>query len=117
MYNIGDIFYFDKDYSKRAEFCNKNNLKIVEIGTDENGMRYQIQEVPKPTDKELEQQEIKELKMWFDIEYSRKEQKYNRLISLNKADDDGISASEKLNQLYEEAEIKRARIQELEELI
>lgn len=62
MYNIGDIFYFDKEYSKRADFCNNNNLQIVEIGTDENGMRYQIQEIPKPTEQELAEQEIKKLK-------------------------------------------------------
>ena len=47
MYNVGDIFYNDEEYSKRAAFCNENNLKIVEIEEDEQGKgRFQIQEIP-----------------------------------------------------------------------
>ena len=64
-----------------------------------------------------EQYEYQNIIGWFGRTYAYKDQKYRRLIALNKADDDGISASEKLNQLYEEAEIKRARIQELEKLL
>ena len=64
-----------------------------------------------------EQHEYQNIIGWFGRTYTYKEQKYTRLKALNKADDDGISASEKLNQLYEEAEIKRARIQELEKLL
>lgn len=54
---------------------------------------------------------------WFDGYYATHEQKYRRLIALNKPDDDGVSASEKLTALYNEAEEKRARIQELEQLL
>ena len=43
MYNIGDIFYLDDEYTQRADFCNNNNLKIVEIEPDEKGRRFQIQ--------------------------------------------------------------------------
>lgn len=43
MYNIGDIFYLDDEYTQRADFCNNNNLKIVEVDPDENGRRFQIQ--------------------------------------------------------------------------
>lgn len=61
--------------------------------------------------------EIQELKEWFDSTYTYKEQKYRRLIALNKLDDDSIDAQTKLTALYEEAEVKRTRIQELEQLI
>ena len=54
---------------------------------------------------------------WFDIEYARKEQKYRRIIALDKLDDDGIDGNTKLIALYEEAEQKRKRIQELEKLV
>lgn len=62
MYNINDIFYSDEEYQKRAEFCNKNNLMIVELEPDENGRRFQIQEAPKPSDKDNLLREIMEAK-------------------------------------------------------
>lgn len=125
MYNIGDIFYLDDEYEKKTKFCNENNLMIVEIDKDENGERqFQIQEVPKPTQYEMRQQEILDLKNWFDKTYNYKEQKYRRLIVLNKKDTvilNGkileIDANDLLHQLYEEAEGKRLRIQELEKLV
>lgn len=58
--------------------------------------------------------EMLELNNWFDGYYAVHEQKYRRLIALNKLDDDGANAADKLTALYEEAEIKRRRIQELE---
>lgn len=58
--------------------------------------------------------EMLELSDWFDGYYAVHEQKYRRLIALNKPDDDGVNAADKLTALYEEAEIKRRRIQELE---
>ena len=61
--------------------------------------------------------EYDELKSWFNDTYAYKEQKYRRLIALNKLDDDGVDGQTKLTALYEEAEINRARIQELEILI
>jgi hypothetical protein len=62
MYQIGDIFYLDNEYSKRAEFCNNNNLMIVEIESDYNGRRFQIQEIPAPSETELKQKQIKDIK-------------------------------------------------------
>ena len=62
MYNVGDIFYFDNEYSKRAEFCNKNNLRIFEIEKDNNGnARFQIQK-PECSQKELNMLEIQKIK-------------------------------------------------------
>ena len=67
-----------------------------------------------PTQREISQQEINKLKHWFNTEYLYKEQKFRRLIALNKLDDDGIDAKTKLTELYIQAELKRIKIQELE---
>jgi hypothetical protein len=118
MYNVGDIFYNDEEYSKRAAFCNENNLKIVEIEEDEQGKgRFQIQEIPPLSKVELARLEVTKLQTWFDEEYSRHEQKLRRLSALDKPDDDGVNANIKLGTLYSEAEVRRARIQELEKII
>lgn len=53
MYKIGDKFYLDEEYSKRAEFCNDNNYRIVIVGKDEKGTIYQIQDQPTPTEEEM----------------------------------------------------------------
>lgn len=48
MYQIGDIFYYDSEYSNRAMWCNEHGLIITEIAPDEKGNRcFQIQT---PTD-------------------------------------------------------------------
>lgn len=60
------------------------------------------------------QQEIAELKQWFSGYYTEHEQKYNRLIALGKNCDNGDDPQIKLIALYNEAEVKRARIQQLE---
>lgn len=62
MYKLGDIFYEDEEYSARAEFCNKNGYVITPINDDENGRRYQICEMPLPSDEELKSIKIFELK-------------------------------------------------------
>ncbi len=62
MYNIGDVFYLDEKYSDRAEFCNNNNLMIVEIEPDEKGRRFKIQEVPEPTELEKTIMQIQDKK-------------------------------------------------------
>lgn len=62
-------------------------------------------------------QEINSLKHWFDNDYTRLEQKYRRLNTLNQKCDDGSQPYDKLIQLYQQAENKRKRIQELEVLI
>lgn len=117
MYNLYDIFYEDNEYPARAEWCNENKYVIVEIEPDINGRRFQIQELQKPTQNQLYAEEMYNLKKWFNDTYTYQEQKFRRLIALNKTDDDGISAETKLNTLYEQAEINRVRIQELEQLL
>ena len=62
MYKLGDIFYADDKYAARAEFCNEHNYVIKEIEADAKGRRYQIQEPPAPTEEEIKQQQIRELK-------------------------------------------------------
>lgn len=76
-----------------------------------------IATVRKESKQELTQKELKELKYWFDNYYSQHEQKYRRLHSLGKLTDEGKDPYNELINLYNEAEIKRARIQELEGLI
>lgn len=66
------------------------------------------------TQVQIKKNEMNDIKFWFDTVYGYQEEKYRRLVALNKADDDGVSAEEKLNALYLEAEEKRARIQALE---
>lgn len=59
-------------------------------------------------------EEYLELKDWFIQVYMPKEQKYRRLHTLKLLTDEGQSPYEKLLELYNEAENKRARIQALE---
>ena len=69
----------------------------------------------------MEREEIEmniwQLTTWFDTYYAQHEQKFNRLIALNKLTDNEENPQDKLNELYEEAEIKRRRIQELERML
>ncbi len=53
---------------------------------------------------------------WFNGYYAEHEQKYRRLIALNKLDDDGGAPQSKLVSLYKEAEIKRKRLQEIQQI-
>ena len=53
MYKVGLIFRDDDDYSNKAEFCNNNNLRIVEIEADEQGRRFQIVEIPASTEEKI----------------------------------------------------------------
>lgn len=69
------------------------------------------------TQKELYQQELNKLKVWYSTYYTQHEQKYRRLYALKLYCDDGSHPYDKLLELYKEAEIKRARIQELERLL
>lgn len=114
---LGDTFLYNENYEEIAQFCRENNYIIANIGKNEDGKNiFQIKE-NKLTNEELLSKEYNELRMWFNNTYSYKEQKYRRLIALNKLDDDGIDANDKLIALYDEAEMNRLRIQELEELI
>lgn len=68
------------------------------------------------TKEEKAKEQINELKLWFDTEYTKQEQKYRRLRTLNKLCDDGLSPENKLLELYNLAEQKRLEIQQLEEV-
>lgn len=54
---------------------------------------------------------------WFDGYYTEHEQKYRRLHTLGLMTDEGKDPYTALTELYAEAETKRKRIQELEELL
>lgn len=56
-YKVGYIFYDDEDYSNKAQFCNENNLMIVEIKPDNIGRRFKI------VKNELSQNEINEIEI------------------------------------------------------
>lgn len=56
---------------------------------------------------------INAIKYWFHTEYTKLEQKYRRLRTLNKLCDDGSSAEFKLLELYNLAEQKRLEIKRL----
>lgn len=118
MYKVGEIFGINDEYTERAMFCNENHLCIEEITKDTDTERkFQIQELPKKTDDEILEEEIKDLKLWLDTYYARHEQKYRRLKTLGILTDEGKDPYNELINLYNEAEIKRARIQELERLL
>lgn len=118
MYKVGDIFGINDEYTERAMFCNQNHLCIEEITKDTDTERkFQIQELPKKTDNEILEEEIKDLIYWFNHDYASKEQKYRRLHTLGLKTDEGKDPYNELINLYNEAEIKRARIQELERLL
>ena len=91
------------------KMSNSDNVEEVEITEQEFNEYIESHD-------ELVKEKIS-LTDWFDNYYATHEQKYRRLIALNKPDDDGVSASEKLTALYNEAEEKRARIQELEKFL
>lgn len=107
----------------------ENGGKDVKKVVDKAGVEYQPAKtyeeeiyvyIPFTTnelEKQKAQQEFQELKEWYDIVYARKEQKYRRLHSLGKLTDEGKDPYDELINLYSEAEIKRARIQELERLL
>lgn len=61
--------------------------------------------------------EMEALKNWFNEYYTVQEQKLRRLHTLGKLTDDGQDPYQALINLYNLAEINRARIQELEALI
>lgn len=57
------------------------------------------------------------LEYWYDKYYTEHEQKLRRLHTLGKLTDESKDPYKELINLYKEAEIKRARIQELERLL
>lgn len=91
-----------------CEQAKGKELKVV------NGKVIAVERVITKEEKAKEQ--INELKLWFDTEYTKQEQKYRRLRTLNKLCDDGLSPENKLLELYNLAEQKRLEIQQLEEV-
>lgn len=67
------------------------------------------------THEELRQNKISSLKIWFNTEYTKQEQKLRRLHTLGLKCEDGYEPIEKLKQLYREAEETRKEIQRLEQ--
>lgn len=63
------------------------------------------------------QKDYADLIFWFNHDYASKEQKLRRLHTLGKLTDEGKDPYQELITLYNEAETKRARIQELERLL
>lgn len=61
-FKLNDIFYQDTNYSARAKFCNENGYVIKEIEPDNFGRRFQIQEIPAPTEEDLKAQKVWEIK-------------------------------------------------------
>lgn len=61
--------------------------------------------------------ELEYLKNWYNTEYTKLEQKYRRLNTLKVLTDSGLDPLGCLIDLYQEAENKRKRIQELEVLL
>lgn len=59
---INDIIYFDDKYEEAVDFCNDNNLMIIEIEANEKGRRFQIVEPQQPTKEEIKRNRISELK-------------------------------------------------------
>lgn len=82
---------------------------------EKDGEKYIVYKTFTPA--ERKQLIIDEIKAWFFDVYRYKNEKYTRLVALKKKDDDGVEASEKLHDLYIEAEEKREQIQELEKEI
>ena len=112
MYTVNEIFHLDDKYSERAEFCNNNNLIIVEIEPDENGRRFQIQEINpyQKTQEELYRDELISLEKWF-TEYDKQVMQYNRCIRM------GISYDKDISELDNEAVLNANRITELRSLL
>lgn len=111
---LGTIFR-ENEYNKAIEYILQySNLTIQEIEADTFGRRFQIVEIPQPTQKELAEIEINALKNWFNGYYTEHEQKYRRLYTMKLYCDDGTHPYDKLTELYQTAEKNRKRIQELE---
>lgn len=112
---LNQIFYKNQ-YEEAYYTCAKHGWTITEIEADEKGRRFQIVE-NKPSETDLLQNEMQELKQWLDVYYSQHEQKYRRLHTLNILTDEGTNPYEELVKLYQEAETKRKRIQQIEVLL
>ena len=114
---LNEIFTIDK-YTQAYEYVIQNGYTIEEIEKNLNGERqFKIVEIPAPSETEKLQNELNELKSWFNTYYTEHEQKYRRLNTLRQLTDEFEDPYNKLVELYQEAEIKRKRIQEIEVIL
>lgn len=115
MYNIGDIFYNDEEYSARAEWCNNNGCRIEEIEADEEGkQRFQIKQVEVTEEQQL-RHELLELQDWFSNVYDNQVKQYQRCTRLNTTYDTTKYGT--IEELDEQAVTNAARIKEIKELL
>lgn len=116
-------FYLEQNTDKtRKEISDEYWLELLQGQNNGQIIVENEQGIPvlKPnelTERELAQNEHYSLVEWFDVEYARKEQKLRRLHTLGKLTDEGKDPYNELINLYNEAETKRARLQELERLL
>lgn len=115
-YQIGSIVVRDANFNEICDFCNMNDLTLKDISEEKNGQKFIIEETPKSSINEMSN-EMGYIKLWLDTYYTQHEQKYRRLHTLGLKCDNGADPYNELINLYNEAEIKRARIQELERLL
>ena len=67
---VNDFVYLDENWDAVADFCNKNNYVVVEVKSDTNLKKYQIQNPPSPSRQEYTEHRIRELKkLLFDTDY------------------------------------------------
>ena len=104
---INEIFYIE-NYIKAYKYAENNKLSIIEIEADNKGRRFKlVKQLQNDLDRTID--ELARLKNWFNEQYTIHEQQYRRLHTLG-----DTSAYDKLIALYNEAETKRKRIQDLE---
>ena len=109
---LSELFNKLTDEEKDYLFCEQAKGKELVV---DNGKVIAIEH--QESKQELAHKELLELKYWYNNYYTQHEQKYRRLHSLGKLTDEGKDPYSELINLYNEAEIKRARIQELERLL
>ena len=98
---------FDNTYPpEAAQFCNQNGYVIKEIEKQGTVRRFQIQEVPAPTQTDLNRQELAELESWMTAN-DYKQFKYLR----------GEYTDEEWAEIKAEFHTKASRISELRELL
>lgn len=105
-------------YTKNGKIVGVSNVKtahsdpkIVETKITEEEYSAILKKEKNITNEKIE------LLEWFDGYYAQHEQKFRRLHTLNKLTDEGKNAYNALVELYNEAELKRRRIQEIEWLL
>lgn len=105
-------------YTKNGKIVCLSNVKTIHSDPDIIEIEISEEEYSNLLNKEKNLIKTKfELIEWFDGYYTQHEQKFRRLHTLNKLTDDGKNAYDALVELYNEAELKRRRIQQIEEIL